>query len=249
MFTRSVAAVLVLLAVVQSGCGKKVSDNERLNAAVAEFRKGEIGKCSEYLDAVLKNNPENCSARLMQALVFEKNGDYDKALDMASKVAIEYPDSFAALYTRGRLLAKSRPHRRLAFETLEAAYKLNPDDVSNLILLCNLGTELKHGGVSVYIEQLRKNPEYTKNNQLNYMMGKALMLKGEHDKATDYLFAAIENNSDPELCFYIARLIDESKRNPHLAKNLYHAYIMFPGSNKSPALINYAQNRMRWLGR
>ena len=86
----------------------------------------------------------------MQALVFEKNGDYDKALDMASKVAIEYPDSFAALYTRGRLLAKSRPHRRLAFETLEAAYKLNPDDVSNLQIIeggdyCTLFTCTPYG--------------------------------------------------------------------------------------------------------
>ena len=97
------AAVMVLLAVVLCGCGKRVSDNERLNNAARELRNGDIKKSVEQLEAVLKNNPDNCSARLLMALNHEKNGNFNEALDLASSVAQEYPDSFAALYTCGRL--------------------------------------------------------------------------------------------------------------------------------------------------
>ena len=142
---------MVLLAVALCGCGKRVSDNERLNSAVRELRSGDIQKSVDQVEAVLKNNPDNCSARLLMALNHEKKGNYNEALDLASAVAQEYPDSFAALYTCGRLRNYFPMHRRNAYQMLCNAHELNREDTGTLILLCNLGTELKYKNVLQYI--------------------------------------------------------------------------------------------------
>lgn len=229
------------------GCGRRVSDNVRLNNAVKEFRNGDMDKVEHQLDAVLKNNPDNCSARLLQALKYEKEGDLDKALDIASAVAAEYPDSFAALYTKGRLQSHLPLHRRKAYETLNDANLREPDDVSTLILLCNLGTELKYKNVLQYINQLKKRPEYAKNNVLNYQLGKCLLLHGKRAEALKVLKSAVSGLSDFSLLFNIARTIDSNNLDRRYAVRLYTLYAATPASRKNPAAREFARLRIRTL--
>ena len=238
------AAALLLVC----GCGKRVSDNVRLNNAVSEIKKGEWGNAEKQLEAVLKKNPDNCSARLLQALKYEKDGALDKAVDMASAVASEYPDSFAALYTRGRLLAKIPLQRRKAYETLNDAHLRNPADISTLILLCNLGTELKYKNVLQFINLLKSKPEYAKNNVLNYQLGKCLLLHGKRTEALAAFKSAVSNLSDFTLLFNIARTVDLSNLDREYARNLYRIYLAV-GGNSSPGCRNYASQRFRSLTR
>lgn len=248
---RVFCAVLLTMSVgVLCGCGKRVSDNERLNVAVEELKNGNASNCSKQLEAVLKKNPDNSSARLLQALLHEKNGEDDKALDIATKVVKDYPDSFAALYTQGRLLAKSMPRRSLAYEALKKAHELQPQDVSTLILLCNIGTALNYRNVSVYLNALQRYPEFAKNNILHYQLGKCHLNNGRRPQALASFKAALRGCRDAALVFNVARAIDNANLDRRFAASLYNLYLRYPGQRgKSRAAIAYASQRIRVLGR
>ena len=197
---------------------------------------------------MLKNNPDNCSARLLKALVYEKEGALDKASDMATAVAVEYPDSFAALYTCGRLRAKFPLQRRNAYQTLSNAYMLDRDNTAVLVSLCNLGTELKYKNVLQYINALKAKPEYANNNILNYQLGKCLLLHGKKREALAAFKAALSKLSDFELLFNIARTVDNYQLDRKYATRLYRVYLMAPTKQRTPEAIAYAKRRIQTLG-
>lgn len=240
---------MVLLAVVLCGCGKRVSDNERLNNAARELRNGDIQKSVEQLEAVLKNNPDNCSARLLMALNHEKNGNFNEALDLASSVAQEYPDSFAALYTCGRLRMNSSMHRRNAYQMLCNAHELNREDIGTLILLCNLGTELKYKNVLQYINLLKSKPGYEKNNILNYQLGQCLLLHGKRKEALRAFKNAVNGLRDFRLSFNIARAVDLNQLDRSFAATLYKLYLRLPEKQRDAGASVFARNRIRTIGR
>ncbi|MBE6391332.1 MAG: tetratricopeptide repeat protein [Lentisphaerae bacterium] len=239
--------ILSALLILCCGCGKKESDNTKLNNAVKEFANGDFARAESLINEVLKNNPDNSSARLLQALKYEKDGDLDKALDIASAVSAEYPDSFAALYTKGRLQAQRPLHRRNAYETLTEANLREPSNVSTLILLCNLGTELKYKNVLQHINQLKKHPEYAKNNILNYQLGKCLLLHGKRQEALAALKSAVNGLSDFGLLFNIARTIDSNNLDRKYAVRLYTIYSATSAGRRNPAAREYARLRIRTL--
>ena len=246
---KNIVAVSVLLPLLWCGCGKRISDNERLNIAVRELRNADVEKSVQQLETVLKNNPDNCSARLLMALTHEKQGKLEEALDLASEVAMEYPDSFAALYTCGRLRMNFPMQWRNAYQQLSKAHSLNPEDNSTLIALCNLGTDLKYKNVLQYINLLKAKPEYAKNNVLNYQLGKCLLLHGKRKEALAAFKEAINGLSDFTLLFHIARTVDMNQLDRAWALKLYRFYLMVPAKKRSPGAAAYAQNRIRTLGR
>ena len=246
---KKVFAAFLLLTVVLCGCGKRVADNERLNIAVRELRSGDTQKSTAQLEEVLKNNPDNCSARLLMALNHEKNGNLNEALDLASAVAVEYPDSFAALYTCGRLRMLFPMHRRNAYKMLSAAHNYNNEDVNTLVSLCNLGTELKYKNVLQYINLLKAKPEFAKNNVLNYQLGKCLLLHGKRNEALSAFKDAVSGLSDFNLLFNIARTIDTNQLNNSYAVQLYRLYLQLPAKMRNAAAADYANRRIRTIGR
>ena len=242
--------LLTVSAGVLCGCGKRVSDNERLNTAVAELKNGNINNCSKQLDAVLKKNPDNSSARMLQALIHEKNGEDDKALDMVTQVVKDYPDSFAALYTQGRLLAKSLPRRPLAYDALKKAHELQPQDVPTLVLLCNIGTALNYRNVYVYLNALQRHREFAGNNVLHYQLGKCHLNNGRRPQALAAFKTALRGCRDAALIFNVARAIDEANLDRKFAVNLYNLYLKYPVQRgKNRAAVAYAGQRVRVLGR
>ena len=244
---KNLIALSLLLPAVFCGCGKRISDNERLNTAVRELRSGDAEKSVAQLETVLKNNPDNCSARLLMALHHEKNGKLNEALDLASAVAAEYPDSFAALYTCGRLRMYFPMHRRNAYQMLSSAHELNRDDVPTLIALCNLGTELKYKNVLQYINLLKAKPEFAENNVLNYQLGKCLLLHGKRAEALAAFKSAVSNLSDFILLFNIARVVDSSNLDRQYAVQLYRIYVAVGGRKNAPEYRNYASQRLKVL--
>lgn len=245
---KNLIALSLLLPVFFCGCGKRISDNERLNIAVRELRSGNAEKSVAQLETVLKNNPDNCSARLLMALHHEKNGKLNEALDLASAVAAEYPDSFAALYTCGRLRMYFPMHRRNAYQMLSSAHELNRDDVPTLIALCNLGTELKYKNVLQYINLLKAKPEFAEDNLLNYQLGKCLLLHGKRKEALAALKSAVNKLSDFSLLFNIARTIDLNQLDRAYAAKLYRFYLMIPAKQRDAGASAYAARRIRTLG-
>ena len=229
------------------GCGEKEPDNTKLNNAVKEFANGDYAKAENLVNDVLKNNPDNSSARLLQALKYEKDGDLDKALDIASAVAAEYPDSFVALYTKGRLQAQIPLHQRKAYETLLEANLRAPADIPTLILLCNLGTELKYKNVLQHINQLKQQPEYAKSNILNYQLGKCLLLHGKRKEAMAAFKSAVNGLSDFGLLFNIARTVDSNNLDRQYAVKLYTIYSATAAGRKNPEAREYARSRIKAL--
>ena len=246
---KKVFAAFLLLTVVLCGCGNRVADNERLNIAVRELRSGDTQKSTAQLEEVLKNNPDNCSARLLMALNHEKNGNLNEALDLASAVAVEYPDSFAALYTCGRLRMLFPMHRRNAYKMLSAAHNYNNEDVNTLVDICNLGTELKYKNVLQYINLLKAKPEFAKNNVLNYQLGKCLLLHGKRNEALSAFKDAVSGLSDFNLLFNIARTIDTNQLNNSYAVQLYRLYLRLPAKMRNAAAADYADRRIRTIER
>ena len=246
---KNIAAGLMVLSLLLCGCGKRVSDNERLNTAVRQLRDAEVDKSIQQLEAVLKNNPDNCSARLLMALNLEKLGKRAEALDLASTAAAEEPDNFAALYTCGRLRMYFPVQWREAYQQLSNAQKINPDDISTLIALCNLGTELKYKNVLQYINLLKTKPGYEKNNILNYQLGQCLLQHGKRKEALEAFKSAVNGLSDFTVLFHIARAIDHNQLDRGYAVKLYRFYLMIPAKQRDAGAAAYAKSRISILGR
>ena len=95
-----------------SGCSGK--EQPPITAALDHAVKGEWAKADKPSLEAVRRTPDNINALILRALVCENLNRYDEAVENAYKAASIDSNSFAALYTLGRLYAAKSSRRSFA---------------------------------------------------------------------------------------------------------------------------------------
>lgn len=232
-----------------AGCSGEKNTDRQMSAAFAQAKQGKwsnAGKSAAEISAV---SPDAAAPLLLQAIVYEKNGEYDKALDLARQCAANNPENFTCVYTFGRLSAADKMRRSEAFTILEKALQLNPGDRDTLVLLCNLGIMLNHPRLLQYLGQLRNNREFVSSATLYYQYGLALAMRGKKSEALLFLNHAVKSGgNNPDFILNAARCIDRFNLSRGKAVEMYRLYLKNP-AKKSAAAVDEAKTRIARLSR
>ncbi len=248
MMFRSVTLVLAVAgwSVLLSGCSERNID-KKMAVAIADAKQGKLTKAAAVAADIAARTP-SAAPLLLQAVIYEKQGDYDKSLDLARQCAAANPEDFSCVYTFGRLSSLDKMRRSEAFGILENALKLNPGDRDTLVLLCNLGTMLSHPRTGVYLEQLRQKPEFATSGTLYYQYGMLRAREGQKNQAVLFLRHSVKNGgaSNPALILNVARCMDHYNLSRKEAVNMYKFFLNHPARKKA-ADIREAQRRIAQL--
>lgn len=246
---QSSLSILLVCSFFLCGCMEKKSDTDKMSQAVSLAKQGDWKSAGESMQEISQKNPDALPPVLLQAIAYEKTGDFDKALDLSRQTAALKPDNFIAQYTFGRLSALVPMRRSEAFSILEKAHSLKNDDCDTLILLCNLGTLLKHPRTIIYLHKLRMNKKYTHSPALYYQYGLYYAARNNGKQAVVFMRQAARRSGikNPELVLNAARCIDRNNFSAREALNLYRFFVNSPTSKKYPALVKEAKQRIAVL--
>ncbi len=141
--------------------------------------------------------PAAAERHFHEAIVFERDGNAENAIEEYKAAIKEYPDYFDAHYNLGRLYLDKQGYSE-AIAELKTAVSLKPDDAN---AHNNLGLALKHnrdlnGALAQYQEAVRLNPRLfsAQNNLAN-----VLYMKRDFNGAVEHYRAALALQSKPKL--------------------------------------------------
>lgn len=215
------------------GCGKKESDGEKLARAANQIRNGDLKQSQKLVSEVLNNAPDNPSAGILQALIYEKEGKLAEAVDVARQVAMAQPESFTAQYTFGRLSFLAAPARSDYFAVLENAHRLNPDDVNTIILLCNVGSRSGKPQVLKYLTSLQRNPKFASSATLCYQFATSYAARRDTVRALAFFKMAVaKSRGNAAIIYNVAAFIDRANLAPATALNYYKLFLKCPNRNR-----------------
>ncbi len=225
-----------------TGCSGEKNIDQKMSEAVAQAKQNKWQNAAKMASEMSAAVPNAASPVLLQAIAYEKSGEYDKALDLARQCAAANPENFTCVYTFGRLSAADKKRRSEAFVILEKALQLNPGDRDTLVLLCNLGTMLNHPRVLQYLGELHRHKEFASSATLYYQYGFVFAMRRDKDRALLFLRHAVKNSgSNPDLILYAARCIDRFNLSKEQALAMYRLYLKHPGKKNAAAVAEAAK--------
>lgn len=224
---------------ILSGCSGK--EQPPIATALDHAVKGEWAKADKPSLEAVRRTPDNINALILRALVCENLNRYDEAVENACKAAAIDSNSFAALYTLGRLYAARSSRRSEAVDLLIKAYRLRSEDPLPLILLCNLHPAKQKGS---YLAELRKIPEYANAPEVEFESCMNRVYNRDRRGVEAAYIRLFENFPDhPDLTsalggyFYFTRRYD-------LARAAYKRYLAFPEEKRTANRTARASERL-----
>jgi lipoprotein NlpI len=116
-----------------------------------------------------------------RGVVYERKGDYDKAIQDYDSAIDSNPNLFEAYYNRGRIYEKKGEHDR-AIRDFDQAIQINPSYV-NIFIIHGVANE----NIGEYDQAIQDYNQAIKHNPSNatafYNRANAYRSKGEHDQA------------------------------------------------------------------
>ena len=233
------------------GCSNDSSPDKDLTAAVTLAKKGEWQEAARIAAAAAEKNPHISAPLLIQALAYEKSGELNKAIDLASRCAENFPEDFTAQYICGRLYSKDPLRQDKAFTTLEKAIKLRKGDVNTLILLCTIGTANNEPGTLVYLNDLVQKSDLSDADTARVYFLRGLYLRNVEHKLGDafqsmYRAGNYCRKENPELLCDIAVFLEENG-NRDVATFHYKRFLALYKAvpDHDPALIRFAEQKLK----
>ncbi len=161
------------------------------------------------IDKVIAHNPDNAVLQFERAMILIDASRLDAAETALRKVTIARPDLYDAQRVLGRLLldraGTDRAKVDQALAHLQAAYKVNPDDIGTGMGVAQilLSTGRTAEAEKVLASLLERAPD---QRTLNYVYAQLLTKLGRGDESKQYLQRAVE--VDPTFGPAILQLID-----------------------------------------
>ena len=184
------------------------------------------------LDKVIAHNPENSVLEFERAMILIDASRLDAAETTLRKVTTARPDFYDAQRVLGRLLLDRSGSDRAkvdeALSHLQAAYKLNPDDIGTGMAVAQilLSTGRTADAANTLQSLLERAPD---QRALNYTYAQVLTKLGRGDESRQYLERAVE--VDPTFGPAILQLIDIYQKENEWQKA---ADVMQPLINDDP---------------
>lgn len=212
---------LLATAIILSGCGNG-SPEENLVKAIRAGETGNWKEARKFADRAAAGAPDHAGALIMRAIACEKSENYDQAVDSARRAVKLAPDSFAALYTLGRLYSSNPMRNAEAINTLNAALKARPDSTDTLILICNVFNRMDAVEGYSYLLKLQKNQNYKNDPALYSQLGVILAKSNKLRPAYSCFVTAFKlAGNDPDVVFNTARFFTGYSPNRNFSKQLY----------------------------
>ncbi|MBQ4313911.1 MAG: hypothetical protein IJC21_00555 [Lentisphaeria bacterium] len=217
------AAVIGIAAATSlTGCGNG-SPEENLVSAIRAAETGKWAEAKKFADRAVVGSPDHIGALIMRSIACEKCEKYDQAVDSARRAVNLAPNSFAALYTLGKLYSSDPLRNAEAVNTLNKALRIRPDSVETKILLCNIFNRMYANAGERYLLQLKKNQEYANDSALLSQLG-VIYARSNRTAHARNMFMAAYRSSDgknPDIVFNAARFFSEYQPIPKTSKKLY----------------------------
>ena len=234
---------LVLFAGALFFCGCSRQEEQPMTRALNEAVEGRWQKADQPSAEALKKTPDNVNALVLRAVICEKLGRNDEAVENARKAVNIDSNSFAALYTLGRLYSKGkRPRTGEAVNLLIKANRLRPEHPYPLILLANLHRAGQKGS---YLAALQRLPEFTNSPEVVFESHMNRVYNRDHRGVEAAYIKLFEENPDnPELTSAIGGYFGYFRRY-EFARKAYRRYLAFPAERRSAERSVRIQNRLR----
>jgi len=161
------------------------------------------------IDKVIAHNPDNAVLQFERAMILIDASRLDAAETALRKVTLARPDLYDAQRVLGRLLldraGTDRAKVDQALAHLQAAYKVNPDDIGTGMGVAQIlqSTGRTAEAEKVLASLLERAPD---QRTLNYVYAQLLTKLGRGDESKQYLQRAVE--VDPTFGPAILQLID-----------------------------------------
>ena len=228
-----------------NGCSPRTE--QPMNRAMKAAVEGEWSKADKPSEEAVKLTPDNVNALILRALVCERLGRYDEAVENAYKAAGIDSSSFLPVYTLGRLYAANPNRRNEAINLLLRANRFKSDHAGTLILLCNLH---QIGRKASYLAALSRLPGYDRSPELIFESCMDRVYRRNRKGVNDTLIKLFNDNpGNPELTSAIAGYFfccNERNMRP-VARAAYRRYLAFPEKQRTPKRSAVAAKRLPLL--
>ncbi len=240
--------VLCMLCLFPAGCGNNTADG-CLAKASERVANGDWNGALKLARRAVELEPDNVAALLFRATASEKCDERDRALDSALQAVKINPESFAAQYTLGRLYSADPARYADAMNALEQAFRLKPDDVDTLILLCNVSVSMRARQAVRYLQMLKRRPEFAKNPALDNQLGVALVRAGNFNAAKQAFMDACRNSkNNPDMVYNMGTFLYRYTASKANARGFYNFFLrLTAGKPEYAAARARVEARLRQL--
>ena len=222
--TLTLLFVSAVCALFFCGCDSK-SPEENLIEAIQKAQEGKWKEAGKYADRAVAGAPDNVGSLIMRAIACEKNDNYDQAVDSARRAVALDPESFAALYTLGRLYSSHPMRNAEAINTLNAALRIRPESAEARVIICNVLSRMGAVEGRTYLAKLHRLEEYKSDPALYSQLGVIYSKMNNLAWANKMLVTAFKlAENDPDVVFNIARFSSEYIPRKQLANKLYSRF-------------------------
>ena len=236
------AAVFLAGAILSAGCSGK--EEQPMNSALKHAMAGDWAKADRPSAEAIMKTPDNINALILRALVCERLNRYDEAVENAYKAVTIDGNSFAAVYTLGRLYAADTRRRSDAVNLLIKANRLRSDHPLPLVLLCNLH---QPGQKSSYLAALSRIPGWSNAPEVEFeSCMNRVYNRDRRGVETAYIRLFNTYPDHPELTSALGGYFYFCRRND-MAKAAFKRYLAFPESRRSVLRTSRAQKRLAAL--
>jgi len=170
---------------------------------------GRYDEALSKIDRVLDKNPDNQVLRFERAMILIDSSQADKAEAELRRIVAAQPDFYDAQRVLGRVLLDRAGNDRgridEALQHLQAAYRLNPDDLSTGVAVSQLLSSIGRTAEAerVLAQLLERAPD---QRALNYNYAQILTKLGRGNESKQYLERAVL--LDPTFAPAILQLVD-----------------------------------------
>ncbi|MCQ2379015.1 MAG: tetratricopeptide repeat protein [Victivallaceae bacterium] len=219
------------LLLIGAGCGN--NPDKAYEAARNAAAKGDCREAFRLAEKAEKTDPKNRKGLLLLAVVAEKCGEHDRALDAARRAVQLDERDFTAQYTLGRICAARTDRRAEGLKILQRAHELNPGDVRTMVLIADTALAMNHPRTPRFLLELQKCKGYEKSAELYNDLGIAYMRLGQYAEARSAFTSAQEFGAgNPRITLNIARFFDYHTTHAYFAETLYRKFLRQAGNRR-----------------
>ena len=225
-------------------CGCSRQEEHPMDKALQAAAEDRWEKADKPSLEALKKTPDNVNALILRAVVCDRLDRYDEAVANALKAVNIDNNSFAALYTLGRLYSRDRRRVNEAVNLLFRASRLRPEHPAPLIILANLNRPGQKGS---YLAALGRIPEVANSPEFQFESAMNRVYNRDR-KGVEELYTRLlnENHDLPELYSAIGGYFDFTRKYD-LARKAYRRYMAFPADRRNAARSAKVQKRLQVL--
>ncbi|MGB3622057.1 MAG: tetratricopeptide repeat protein [Ketobacter sp.] len=157
----------------------------------------QLEEAIEELDRGLSSSPDNTNMLYARAMMKEQQEDFEGMEADLRQVLELQPDNSAALNALGYTFANRNRRLSEAWELIERAYTLNPEDPA---IIDSMGwIKYRMGETQVALDYLRKAYEAFEDQEIAAHLGEVLWVSGEREEAAIIWRNALEKNPNSQV--------------------------------------------------